>query len=63
MCNSGSDLGGCRIRSDDVRSLLNFMILMILARREVILEGMKEDISILRTLKDLHYLPIRGEST
>ena len=37
--NSGSDVGGCRIRSDKGRSLLNSMILIFLVRRKVNLEG------------------------
>ena len=35
----GSDVAGCRIRSDEARSLLNTMILMFLVRRKVNLEG------------------------
>ena len=37
--SSGSDVGGCRIRSDEETSLLNSMIFMFLVRREVNSEG------------------------
>ena len=33
--NAGSDVEGCRIRSDKARSLLNSIILMFLVRRKV----------------------------
>ena len=42
MSSSGSDVGGCRIRSDEARSLLNSMILLFLVRRKVNSEGVGE---------------------
>ena len=37
--SSGSDVGGCRIRSDEVISLLNSMIIMPFLQRKINSEG------------------------
>ena len=42
LSSSGSDVEGCRIRSDEARSLLNSTILMFLVRRKVNSEGVRE---------------------
>ena len=44
--NSGSDVGGYRIRSDEARSLLNSVLLMFLVRRKVNFEGGEEDVGV-----------------
>ena len=46
MSSSGSDVGGCRIRLDEARSLLNSTTLMFLVQQKVNSEGGGEGVGV-----------------